>query len=90
MLTKGDNVPYVDRPLVMDDGIVLGKIIGIKRGERYIDLERRTWKIRNGCAAKLSSLQAMVFARSKKAKQWSYLESLVFSIYKRIQGVLTA
>lgn len=58
-ITKGDNSLVIDRPISKEE--LLGKVVGIKRGSKFIDLESRFWKIVNGMAGTLSYLEWIVF-----------------------------
>lgn len=60
LITKGDNSLVIDLPVSKEE--LLGKVTGIKRGNKFIDLEGKFWKVVNGTAGTLSYLEWITFS----------------------------
>lgn len=67
LVTKGDNSFIADDPISEKD--LLGKVIRIKRGNKFINLESKFWKIVNSLAGTLSYLEWKVFSLLRSFKR---------------------
>ena len=67
LITKGDNSLAIDEPTLAED--YLGKVVGIKKGFKIINLESTLWKIINRSIGALSYFEGLVFNFLRKCKR---------------------
>lgn len=67
LITKGDNSLVIDEPISEEE--LSGKVTGIKRGNKFIDLESKSWKIANSLIGTLSYLEWILFNALRNFKR---------------------
>lgn len=88
LLTKGDNAFNPDQP--WGDEQLLGKVVAIGRGERWMDLESRRWQAANRLLGALAYLEVAAFrgGRALKRALWGERRSSLARVAARRIAVL--
>jgi len=88
-ILKGDNLYYLD--LKIEEKEILGKITGIKRGNKIINLNSKLWRITGYFISLMSLIQCKLMINRAKFKENGGIlkyNSWIFSTYRFFLGLI--